>query len=304
MPAPVLPDRRHFLRLAGLGGVAFASGLAGCAARPAAARDFHFVQLSDTHWGFEGASVNPEARTTLPRAIAAVNALPEAPDFIVFTGDLTHTTDDPQERRRRLREFQAIVADLKVRDVRFMPGEHDASLDAGAAFQEFFGPTHWSFDHEGVHFVAIDNVSDPSARVGEAQRAWLAKDLARLDRRAPIVVLAHRPLFDLAPQWDWATRDGADVVALLMPYENVTVFYGHIHQEHHHMTGHIAHHAATSLIFPLPAPGSAPKRTPIPWDPTQPFRGLGFREVERHEAAAAAAGAAAFGIEQYPLAKA
>jgi len=22
-----------------------------------------------------------------------------------------------------------------------------------------------------------------------------------------------------------------------MPYENVTVFYGHIHQEHHQMTG-------------------------------------------------------------------
>src|SRR4051794_18925222 len=198
-------DRRHFLQLAGLGGVVFASGLAGCASRAATAREFQFVQLSDSHWGFEGASVNPEARTTLPRAVAAVNALPEAPDFIVFTGDLTHTTDDPQERRKRMREFRAVVADLKVREIRYMPGEHDASLDAGAAFQEFFGPTHWSFDHEGVHFVAIDNVSDPAARVGEAQRAWLADDLARLDRGTPLVVLAHRPLFDLAPQWDWAT---------------------------------------------------------------------------------------------------
>jgi hypothetical protein len=65
-----------------------------------------------------------------------------------------------------------------------------------------------------------------------------------------------------------------------MPHANVTVFYGHIHQENHHMTGHIAHHAARSLIFPLPAPGSQPKRTPLPWDDAQPYRGLGFREIE------------------------
>ncbi len=150
-------DRRHFLQLAGLGGVVFASGLAGCASRAATAKEFQFVQLSDSHWGFEGASVNPEARTTLPRAIAAVNALPEQPDFIVFTGDLTHSVDDPQERRKRLREVKAMAADLKVRDVRFMPGEHDASLDQGAAFQEIFGPTHYAFEHDGVHFIATSS---------------------------------------------------------------------------------------------------------------------------------------------------
>ncbi len=66
---------------------------------------------------------------------------------------------------------------------------------------------------------------------------------------------------------------------MLMPHANVTVFYGHIHQENHHMTGHIAHHSAKSLIFPLPAPGSQPKRTPLPWDNAHPYRGLGFREV-------------------------
>ena len=49
-----------------------------------------------------------------------------------------------------------------------------------------------------------------------------------------------------------------------MPYKNVVVFYGHIHQEHHHMTGHIAHHAAKSLIFPQAAPGTQPKRPPPP----------------------------------------
>ncbi len=278
-------DRREFLKLTSFGGAVFASGLglAGCAAGTATSKsdvdEFYFVQLSDTHWGFEGAP-NPDAKVTLKKTVATVNALAEPPDFIVFTGDLTHTTDDPKVRRQRMAEFRDIVAPLKVKTVRYMPGEHDASLDRGEAYQEFFGKMNYTFDHKGVHFIVLDNVSDPAARIGDEQLKWLAADLARLPQDARIVVFTHRPLFDLYPQWDWATRDGAQAVALLMPFPNVTVFYGHIHQENHHMTGHIAHHAAKSLIFPLPAPGSQPKRTPLEWDAAQPYRGLGFRDVE------------------------
>jgi len=286
--------RRDFLRLAGAaGGAVFASGLPGWAF--GRDEDFYFVQLSDAHWGFQGPA-NPDARGTLPKAIAAVNALRQPPDFIMFTGDLTHTTDDPQERRRRLREFQSVIAGLGVRTIHLMPGEHDASLDAGAAYQELFGPTHYTFDHKGVHFVVLDNVSDPAGRVGDAQRAWLAADLARQPKGARIVVFTHRPLFDLYPQWDWATRDGAQVIDTLMPYPNVTVFYGHIHQEHHHTTGHIAHHAARSLMFPLPPPGSQPQRLPVPWDAAQPYRGLGWREVEAKPAPGA------FALAEQPIA--
>lgn len=280
-------QRRDFLALTAAGGGAvFALGLAGCAGRAgavAAERDFYFVQLSDTHWGYQG-DANPDASVTLRKAVAAVNALSTPPDFIVFTGDLTHTTDDPAERRRRLAEFKTIVNDLQVKTRYFMPGEHDASLDRGEAFKEFFGKTHYSFDHQGLHFIALDNVSDPGAQIGAEQLAWLRDDLAPRDKNAPIVVLTHRPLFDLAPRWDWATRDGALAIELLKPFAHVTVFYGHIHQEHHHMTGHIAHHAAKSLIFALPAPGSQDKRTPLAWDANQPYRGLGFREVESEHA--------------------
>jgi len=275
-------DRRQFLKLSGLGGVVFASGLSGWAnaAKKSEQDEFYFVQLSDTHWGFNGPKVNPDAANTLKKAVAAVNALEQAPDFVVFTGDLTHTTDDPKLRRARMAEFRDIVSALKVKEVRFMPGEHDAALDRGEAYQEFFGKLNYTFDHKGVHFIVLDNVSDPGASLGEAQLAWLKQDLKQMRRDAPIVVLTHRPLFDLYPQWDWATRDGAAAIKLLMPYKNVTVFYGHIHQEHHHQTGHIAHHAAQSLIFPLPAPGSVPKRAPLPWDAEQPYKGIGFRSVE------------------------
>jgi hypothetical protein len=100
-------------------------------------------------------------------------------------------------------------------------------------------------------------------------------------------VQTQPPSFALEPQLDWATRDGAQALAMLMPYPNVTVFYGHIHQENHHMTGHIAHHSAKSLVFPLPAPGSQEKRTPLPWDPAAPEKGLGFREVDAEPTVAA-----------------
>ena len=278
----IMINRREFVQLAGLGGVAFLSGLgsrANAAAPAVAYDDFYFVQLSDCHWVYEGPA-NPDAKVTLKKAVAAVNSLSSLPDFIMFTGDLTHTTDDPKERRKRLSEFRDIVGELKVKNVRFMPGEHDASLDRGEAYQEFFGKPNYTFDHKGVHFIVIDNVSDPGAAIGEAQLQWLAADLKQLPKDARIVVFTHRPLFDLAPQWDWATRDGAKAVELLMPHKNVTVFYGHIHQEHHHTTGHIAHHSAKSLIFPLPVPGSQAKRAPLPWNPQEPYKGLGFREVE------------------------
>lgn len=296
--------RRGFIELAAVdGGAVFLSGLSGGALAAEGSssaksdyKDFFFVQLSDTHWGYSGPA-NPDAANTLRKAVATVNALEIQPDFIVFTGDLTHTTDDPKERRKRLSEFRGIVSALKVKSVRFMPGEHDASLDNGAAFKEFFGQTYYTFDHKGVHFIAVDNVSDPGANIGEPQLAWLKADLEKQSKDARIVVFTHRPLFDLVPKWDWATRDGAKAIDLLMPYKNVTVFYGHIHQENHHQTGHIAHHSAKSLIFPLPAPGSQDKRTPLPWDPAMPNKGLGFREVEAEVAEAQ------YKITEFPVTK-
>lgn len=294
-------DRRQFIRLAGLGGAVFVSGVASSASGAGLAasggfEDFYFVQLSDSHWGFEGPP-NPDAKGTLHKAVAAVNALTIPPDFIIFTGDLTHTTDDPRERRKRMTEFRDVVAQLNVKTIHFIPGEHDASLDNGKAFKEFFGATHYTFEHKGIHFIVLDNVSDPGAQLGDEQLAWLSDDLAKQSKEARMVVFAHRPLFDLYPQWDWATRDGAKAVDLLMPYSNVTVFYGHIHQEHHHMTGHIAHHSAKSLIFALPAPGSQPKRTPLAWDAAAPYGGLGFREVE------AQPNGSAYAISEFPVPK-
>src|SRR5687768_8086533 len=185
--------RRQLLRLAGAGGgVVFGSALPGCAHWGSSERDFYFVQLTDTHWGYNNAAVNPDFKGTLPKAIDAVNALDPRPDFVVFSGDLTQTTDDPRLRRDRLAEFRDLASRIKV-PVRYFAGEHDAALDRGEAYQEFFGETlRYTFDHKGVHFIVLDNTSDPAPILGDKQLDWLRADLARLPREQPIVVLTHR----------------------------------------------------------------------------------------------------------------
>jgi hypothetical protein len=290
VPVPQLAlERRDLLKLLSVGSVVSASGLLGCAEPPTPAtppgappalrlRDFSFLQLSDTHFGYEGPA-NPEASHTLIDAVSTINASPLEPDFVVFTGDLTHMTDELGVRRRRLKEFERIAADLKVKHRFYLPGEHDAAPDGGAAFREVFGATYGAFDHAGIHFVRLDNVST-NASVGDEQLAWLASDLSGLSRRTPLVLFAHRPLFKLFPSWDWSTRDGERVLELVQGFDAVTVFYGHIHQEHHVTTaGGVKHHAARSLIFPLPGPGSVPKKAPLPWDAESRDHGLGYRAV-------------------------
>jgi 3',5'-cyclic AMP phosphodiesterase CpdA len=277
---PLTLSRRTMIRLAAVGGgVVFASRL-GIRPGVAATEEFYFVQLSDIHWGFQDATVNPDPRATLEKAIAAINAAPHMPDFIVFTGDLTHMTKDAQERRRRMGEVRAMLGTLKVSRQFYLPGEHDAALDRGAAFQELFGPLHQAFDHKGLHFVALDNTSDPHGLLGDAQLAWLAADLKGRDPDLPVVVLAHRPLFALKPDWDWFTRDGDKAIQLLTPFKKVTVFYGHIHQQNTHRTGAITHIAARSAMYPLPAPGSAPKKAPLPWNAGAGDHGIGWREID------------------------
>ncbi len=285
-------DRRAFMRISAmsigagallqfspLAGTARGALMAGLARKkngevPGA---FSIVQLSDTHVGFQGPP-DPLGTKAFERAVDVVNALDPQPELILFTGDLTHDSDDPAEHARRFKAFREISSRLRVKKQMHVPGEHDAALDGGVLFRENVGETHYSFDHRGAHFVALDNVSLGKPIVGDEQIAWLKKDLARFPKTAPIVVFTHRPLFDLKPDWEWFTSDGDTVMNVLAPYENVTVLYGHIHREDHKTIGHAQHHAARSLIFAFPDTSAAEKK-PLPFNPQQPFKNLGIRTI-------------------------
>jgi len=133
-------------------------------------------------------------------------------------------------------EFKAIVANLKVKDVRFIPGENDAGSIMARCTRLWFGVSNYSFDHKGVHFVALDNVSDPNGLIGEIQLQWLHDDLARHDKAQPIVVFAHRP-------YSTSILHGTGRPMMVQGDRHPDAlrecdgFYGHIHQEHHQMTG-------------------------------------------------------------------
>ncbi len=287
-------DRRSFLKIAGasIGVGALLKFAPALGASPAGAelarmikgktgeapRPFSFVQLSDTHVGFNGPP-SPLGTRAFEEAVRTINALPETPDLVLFTGDLTHDSEDRAEHSARMTRFREIASRLNVKNVKLIPGEHDAGLDGGALYRDVFGETHYSFDHRGVHFIALDNVSRAKPEVGRDQIEWLKKDLSRFDTAAPIVLFTHRPLFDLKPEWEWFTSDGDDVMNIVAPYRNLTVLYGHIHRRQVTRVGETTHYGANSLIFAFPDPDAGVEKKPLPFDKTRPFANLGARRI-------------------------
>jgi 3',5'-cyclic AMP phosphodiesterase CpdA len=239
---------------------------------------FTFLQLSDSHVGFNAAP-DPLGSAAFERAVEVVNSMP-APDFVLFTGDLTHDSEDSDVHSQRMKQFREIAGHIRTPKLYLVPGEHDAGLDHGALFREHFGETNYSFDHKGIHFIALDNVSRAKPEIGAEQLAWLKKDLSRFPVTAPIVVFTHRPLFDLRPDWEWFTSDGDEVMNLLAQYQHVTVLYGHIHRDDEHTEGHISHYGARSLIFAFPDSATTAEKKPMPFDKDHPFRNLGIRTVK------------------------
>ncbi|MDR3404063.1 MAG: metallophosphoesterase [Chthoniobacter sp.] len=236
------------------------------AAEPAAGASFNFVQISDSHIGFRKPA-NGDVAATFRETIARINALPQAPDFILHTGDLTQLSES-----KEFDDLQQMLKDCKTRQVFFVPGEHDVLADNGAQYLERFGKgtrgTGWfSFDQKGVHFIGLVNVATVKEGglgvLGEEQLDWLQKDLAELKKSTPIVVFAHIPLWTIYPQWGWGTDDAARALAMLQPFGSVTVLNGHIHQTMQKVEGNITFHTACSTAFPQPAPGTAPKPGPM-----------------------------------------
>ena len=240
---------------------------------------FSFMQLSDTHVGFNGPP-DPLGTKAFENAVATINGLKKRPELVIITGDLTHDADSPDEHAKRYKLFKEISSKIGGAQIKVVPGENDAALNGGDMFREFMGPTHYSFDYRGVHFVGLDNVSTGKPAVGVEQLGWMKADLARFPKTAPIVVFTHRPLFDLKPDWEWFTSDGDEVMNALAPYENVTVLYGHIHREHFHQQGKAKLYAARSLIFAFSDPETSPAKKPMPFDKDQPFKNLGIRAVK------------------------
>ena len=248
------------------GGLSSSIGLDAAIAAVPKATAFQFVQLSDSHIGF-AKPANPDARATFREAVSKVMALPQRPDFIIHTGDVSQLSRDNE-----FDDAEQILRETGLQ-VFFVPGEHDMlDPEGGKAFLNRFGKgTHgagwYSFDHRGVHFVALVNVADLKpggmGNLGAEQLKWLKDDLARYGSSTPIVVFAHMPLWTVYADWGWGTDDSEQALRLLRRFGSVTVLNGHIHQIAQKVEGRIAFHTARSTAFPQPAPGTAAGPGPL-----------------------------------------
>ena len=248
------------------GGVASSMLVDDAMAAPGRTQGFSFVQVSDSHIGFEKPA-NPDARATFREAVAKIKALPQKPDFIVHTGDISQLSKDQE-----FDDADQIIGEAGVQ-VFHIPGEHDM-LDEGngkaylARYGKGSAGDGWfSFDHKGVHFVGLINVKElrpgGMGRLGDDQLAWLRKDLAGHGASTPVVVLGHIPLWTLYADWGWGTEDSEQALTLLRRFGSVTVLNGHIHQVAQKVEGNITFHTARSTAFPQPAPGTAPAPGPM-----------------------------------------
>jgi len=253
-----------------------------------------FVQISDTHIGFRR-DANPDVVGSLRHAIADIHALPQAPAFVVHTGDVSHLSK-PEE----FGSARELLQELHVDRVHTVPGEHDTIDDGATGYLRHFDHdgkqrSWYSFDQGGVHFVGLNNVLNfkaaTMASLGDDQLAWLRTDLAGVSPSTPIVVLAHIPLWTVWEPWGWGTADSAAAMALLRPYGSVTVLNGHVHQVLQKVEGNVALHTAMSLAYPLPAPGQdgIGEPGPVTVPSAQLAKVLGTRRIEvvpgRHELA-------------------
>lgn len=228
--------------------------------------EFHFVQISDSHIGFKKPA-NPDVVGTLQAAVAQINQLPNSPDFIIHTGDLSHDSKAAQYD-----DLDQVLKDAKPKQVYSVPGEHDTSIDDGKLYLERYGKAlgakgsgWYSFNHRDVHFVGLNNsvVIEGMGKLGDEQLKWLEADLKGQPSSRPVVVFAHIPLWSVYPEWGWATEDSARALGLLKKFGSVTVLNGHIHQVMQKVEGGVTFHTAMSTAFPQPAPGSAPHPGPM-----------------------------------------
>jgi predicted MPP superfamily phosphohydrolase len=309
-------DRRGFMRLAGLSaGIAAGMGLQSPVSFqlfPVAEAQgntdkpkFTFAYISDTH--LYERKLNDRFVRAILKAVDDVNALNPQPDFVLFGGDLAQLGQASE-----LKLGAEILKSVKA-PVKMMVGEHDWFLDMGELWRELFGPPNYSFDHKGVHFVVLnsilekdfwtekglspmermkivaglDNALQSRFEVGAEQRQWMQQDLAKVDKKTPVIVFSHSPLYKYYKPWNFWTDDADEVQALLKPFEKVTVIHGHTHQLLTNRIGNIHFHGMLSTAWPWPyAPEGLPGYTQQmnrP-DPFSQFDGCGDGRMDVLEA--------------------
>jgi 3',5'-cyclic AMP phosphodiesterase CpdA len=246
-----------------------------------------FVQISDTHIGFNK-DANPDVNGTLTQTIDIVNAMPAQPALIIHTGDISHLS-----RPAEFDQAQQMFSRLRTTELHTVPGEHDTQDPTVTEYFNRFGKAsgnkgYYSFDHAGVHFIALINVLQfkPGGlgTLGDEQLAWVAADLKARSSSTPIVVFAHMPLWTIYEPWGWGTGDADQLMQPLRRFGSVTVLNGHIHQIVQKVEGNMTFHTARSTAYPQPVAGegAGPAPLKVPADQLPGMLGVTSVSVVKH----------------------
>ncbi|HSN21382.1 MAG TPA: phosphodiesterase [Usitatibacter sp.] len=197
---------------------------------------FLLAQVSDMHIKAGGKLsyrvVDTEA--SLARCVRELGALPQAPDAVLFTGDLTDFgRPDEYENLRRL------LAPLAM-PVFLMPGNHDEPENLRAAF-----PAHgylrqggrymdYVIDDFPVRIVALDSTipRETGGAIRDAQLEWLDATLRAAPARPTIVALHHPPFWTGIGHMDrMGLADPKPLEAVIARHPQVErVIAGHLHR--------------------------------------------------------------------------
>lgn len=195
---------------------------------------FLLAQLSDPHIGAEwGGAGGPEPVENLRRAVAAVGELPNRPDAVLLSGDLTQ--NGTAEEYATVRELLAPLGP----GVHPIPGNHDVR----APLREAFGlpgeggePVSYAVDLGPLRLIALDSTI-PDGEAGaldEGRLEWLGAELARAPEQPTVIAMHHPPLLTGIPAFDdLALSDSGreGLAALLGDHPQVLrIVAGHVHR--------------------------------------------------------------------------
>jgi 3',5'-cyclic AMP phosphodiesterase CpdA len=191
-----------------------------------------FIHLTDLHVCHPDAGApahkadNPEI---LRRVVDIINAMPQHPDFVVASGDLTDLGD-----QKSYELFRDLVAPLTP-PLLMALGNHDKR----GAFHRVLGnagsdaPYFHDVVHGGLHIITLDS-SVPGHVAGaicEAQFDYLDHALSRHPDLPKLMVMHHPPRID-PDGLPWGSLDmtSTDRLATALAGRNIAgILSGHIH---------------------------------------------------------------------------
>lgn len=246
---PIL-DRRRFLSLSAAG--VAASSLPSFALSSAAAEDFSFLFVTDTH-------IQPELHATEGCSMAFKKARTLHADFAIQGGD--HIFDGLEVPLSRSLELFRLYGETEQQlglKVFHTMGNHDvlglyrkSGLDVTdphygkSYFEEKVGPRYQSFDHKGVHFIILDSIGFTPERtyfgfLDEGQLQWLRADLDKVSAATPVIIVSHIPLITAYAQYSappatppthnsLSVSNTYEILPLLAKHNVIGVLQGHTH---------------------------------------------------------------------------